>query len=77
MISNEKKSWIYYLLGFKFVNDDANLYGYIRDILYDGRDFDDKDLFMIIQNKKPLSDKSEVCSFIIWLRDKKINYLLN
>ena len=76
-MTKDKKNWLYYLLEFQFIKNDQNLYQYIRDLLYRGKNFDDVDLYMIIQNKKPLSDNSEIYSMVQWVRDFKIDQIIN
>jgi hypothetical protein len=75
-MSINKRDWLYYLLNFQFITDDKGIYQRIRDMIYNGIDFDDVKIYKDIMFIKPISDKSEVYSFKEWARDKKINQIL-
>jgi hypothetical protein len=72
-----KKQYIYYLLDFDFVLNDHNIYGFLRGLIYNGSDYDADRIYEIISRMKPLSHKEELLTLTQYIRNKKINDLLD
>ena len=72
-----KKQYIYYLLDFDFVLNDHNIYGALRKLIYNGLDYDADRIYEIISRMKPLSHKEELLTLNQYIRNKKINDLLD
>ena len=72
-----KKKYIYYLLDFDFVLNDHNIYGALRKLIYNGLDYDADRIYEIISRMKPLSHKEELLTLTQYIRNKKINDLLD
>lgn len=76
-IDSSKKQYIYYLLNFDFVLNDTNVYGFLRKLIYNGSDYDADKIYEIISRMKPLTDKEELLTLTQYIRNKKINDLLD
>lgn len=70
------KDWIYYLLKFDFIIKNTDVYKRLRDILYEKHEFDEITISKYIKNHQPLTCKEVVLNYKEYVREKKLNLIL-
>ena len=75
-MTDEKRTYLYYLLDFDFIRRDVDLAPLIRDRLYKGIDYDDIRLYNQISKIKQISNTDELLTLTQLMRNKKISEIL-